>query len=51
MQQQFPLPVVLEYLFLDHSAIADFIPICDPETRPAFIAEPKEDWLTNYRVL
>ena len=54
MQQQFPLPVVVKYLFLDHLAIADFILICDPEARPAlstFIAEPKEDWLANCRVL
>ena len=54
MQQQFLLRIVLECLFLDHSAIADFIPIRGPEARPAlltFIAEPKEDWLANCRVL
>ena len=33
MQQQFPLPVVLECLFLDHSGIQDFIPICDPKAQ------------------
>ena len=54
MQQQFPLPVVLECLFLDQLASADFIPICDPEVHPAlssFIAEPKEDWLANNLIL
>ena len=45
MQQQFPLPVVLECLFLDHLASGDFILICDPDaclTLPTSIAEPKE---------
>ena len=33
MQRQFPLQVVLQCLFLDHSVIDDFTPICDTEAR------------------